>query len=592
MRRPDLPRTLLLLLLFDLLLQGFGLWRSLDAHPGILAPTGDAAEYWEMAGQIAEGQLVGETPFLSAPLYPYFVGLLRALGGGMVTVFVIQLLLRSLTAWLLARSATKLFGHLGYGLASAALFLWLEEPAYYAMRLLNSSLQLAVLAGLIHACIVWHDAWNPKRLVVFGVLLGLSILSNPALLITLPFFAWWLGVRPPAWKNTTIALGTTLACLLPATWHNYLATAESPAGAEFILLSAQAGVTFSHGNAPGAVGTYRPLEGVSLDRQKQNADAFQIAAEATGEPGWGNTSSYFLQRGLDYLSSNPGEAMRLEFAKLRWFFCGRNYGDLFNINLENADLGWPRQVPLPGGLLNLGWLLPSAFFGLILLLRRDRRQALPLATLLGATLFVVLVFWYSPRYRLPAAPLAALLAPWAVMQAAQLLGRGRQMGVIAALALGPALLLEGWSTLSGFDPLEDVRAQYEMHVGLQYIDREEYHLALPRLRRALEEGHENAEVHHGIAECLVKMGAAEDQKGRRAEADALYLEAIGHYRSGVALNPTRLDTAFSLGSVLAYVGQVEEARAVLKVALLEAEAQADTTMIDRIRRTLASLPKP
>ncbi|MHC4823071.1 MAG: ArnT family glycosyltransferase [Planctomycetota bacterium] len=590
MSRPDLPRTLLLLLLFDLLLQGFGLWRSLDVHPGILAPTGDAAEYWEMSGQIAEGNLVGETPFLSAPLYPYFVGGLRALGGGMVTVFVVQLLLRALTAWLLARSATRLFGHLGYGLATAALFLWLEEPAFYAVRLLNSSLQLAVLAGLIHACIAWREDWNPKRRVGFGALLGLSILSNPALLITLPFFAWWLGVRPPQQKGTAIALGTTFACILPATWHNYLATVDTPHGAEFILLSAQAGVTFSHGNAAGAVGTYRPLEGVSLDRQKQNADAFRIAAEATGEPGWANTSSYFLDRGLDYLKSDPAAALRLEFAKLRWFFCGRNYGDLFNIKLENADDGWPRQVPLPGGLLNLGWLLPSAFFGLILLIRRDRRQAIPIATLLGATLFVVLVFWYSPRYRLPAAPLAVLLAPWAVMRAAAMLGRGRQIGVIAALAIAPALILEGWTQLSGFDPKEDVRAQYEMHVGLQYLDREEYHLALPRLRRSLEEGHENAEVHHGIAECLVKMGTAEDQQGRRAEADALYLEAIGHYRKGVALNPTRLDTAFSLGSVLAYVGQVEEARTVLQAALSEAETQAEVAMIDRLRRTLASLP--
>jgi thioredoxin-like negative regulator of GroEL len=202
----------------------------------------------------------------------------------------------------------------------------------------------------------------------------------------------------------------------------------------------------------------------------------------------------------------------------------------------------------------------------------------------------VLVFWYSPRYRLPAAPLAVLLAPWAVMQAAALMGRGKQIGAIAALAVAPALLLEGWTQLSGFDPKEDVRAQYEMHVGLQYLDREEYHLALPRLRRSLEEGHENAEVHHGIAECLVKMGAAEDQQGRRSEADALYLEAIGHYRKGVALNPTRLDTAFSLGSVLAYVGQVEEARTVLQTALQEAETQADVAMIERLRRTLASLP--
>lgn len=590
-RRLDLPRTLLIVLLFDLLLQGFGLWRSLDVNPSMQALTGDAEEYWNLAGNIADGQLVSETPFLSAPAYPYFVGLIRSLGGGMTTVFVLQLLMRSLTAWLLAKCATRLFGHIGFGLATAVAYLWLQEPAYYAVRLLNSSLQLLTLSGLVYATIAWRDAWSQKRLLGFGALLGVSILSNPGLLITLPFFAWWLGVRGPQLKQTAMALGVTALCIAPATLHNALVTSGSPGGTEFILLSAQAGVTFSHGNSAGAIGTYKPLDGVSLNRANQNADAYQLAADATGEPGWGNTSSYFMDLGLDYLLANPGDAIALEFAKLRWFFCGRNYGDLYSINLENSDPEWPRQVPLPGGLLELGWILPAAFFGMFLLIKRERKNAIPIVVLLMATLFVVVVFWYSPRYRLPAAPLAALLAPWAIFEAARLMGRSRSLLTIAVLAILPGAILEGWSRATNFDPLEDVRAQYDLHIGLQWIDSKDFTRARPRLEAALAGGIERADVHSGIAECLVQEGTALDQQGpsTRAAADALYLRAIEHYRKAVALNSTRLDAGFSLGSVLQFMEQPEQARTVLQATLKEAELQNDVEMMARLRHKLASI---
>lgn len=589
--RPGIARTLLIVLVLELLLQAFGLWRSVDVNPGVLNPVGDAEEYWDWADRIADGQLVGETPFLSAPLYPYFVGLIRAFGGGMVSVFVIQLLMRTLTAWVLARCATKLFGHLGYGLATAVVFLWLQEPAYYAMRLLNSSLQLMVLAFLIQAIVNWKEDQTLKRQLGLGALLGLSLLSNPSLLIGLPFFAWWIGVRPPALRTTATVLGTTFLVLAPATLHNYLATADSPAGAEFILLSAQSGVTYSHGNAEGAVGTYRPLQGVSMNRKDQNTDAYRVAAEATGEEGWKNTSDYFLKKGVDWQLDNFGTAVGLAFTKLRWFFCGRNYGDLYNINLENRDPDWPRQVPLPGGLLELGWILPAAFYGLFLLIRRDGRHAIPFATLLLAVLFVVVVFWYSPRYRLPAAPLAALLAPWGVHALAMRFTKLPQLGATVLVALVPGLLLESWTRATGFDPVDDVRGQYEGNMGLHYVDEEEFAKAQPRLETALKLGHETAEIHHGIAECLVKAGAAADGRQDYPAADALYLDAITHYRRAVEINPKRLDTRFSLGSVLAYIRRHEEARTVLEESILVAQEQGDAEMTARLQQKLASLPR-
>lgn len=585
-----LTRALWVLLAVDLLLQVWGLARGWDSNPNLQAPVGDAATYWSWSEDIADGQLVADTPFLSAPLYPYFLGLLRACGGGLLTVFAVQLLLRSLTAYLLARLGSRLGKHTGYGLAAAAVFLALSEPAFYATRVLNVSLQLFTVVALLHLCLGLRHA-RPARQVGCGVVLALAILSNPALLIVVPVFAWWLGLRGPGLAKTALVVGTCLVCLLPATLHNYLATKDSPGGSEFIFLSAQAGVTFSHGNAPDANGTYRPLEGISANRDRQNQDAYDHVYAATDEQGWGHTSSYFLNKGLEYLWSHPGEAFLLELRKLRWFFAGDRYGDLYNISLENADEAFPRPVPLPAGFLPLPWVLPFAFLGLWLLWRREGREFLPFAALFLAPLFVVMVFWFSPRYRLPVAPVAALLAPFGLAWATQAMA-GRcgltapkaMAGLGLALALIPGSAITGWSRATNFDSVEGLAARYELHNGLNALELGQAEESLRRFRRALELGHEDAVLHESIAEALVRIGTKFDQAGQRAEADASYAEAIEEYRKALQINPRRLDSHYSLTSVLQYVGRLAEAREALATGLAEAKRQQDVNVTARFRQ--------
>jgi len=90
--------------------QALILAQQLADDPFARTPINDARVYWDWAGEIASGRLVGTTPFLSAPLYPYLLGILRALGGGLAAACVVQAALHVATVGLLYRVAERRFG--------------------------------------------------------------------------------------------------------------------------------------------------------------------------------------------------------------------------------------------------------------------------------------------------------------------------------------------------------------------------------------------------------------------------------------------------------------------------------------------------
>lgn len=558
MKRLRPASALLMLLAIDLIWQLVSLSLSISTNPTLLALAGDSLEYWNMSGTISEGNFIQNQPFLSAPLYPYFVALLRAVGFDIIGVVVVQIMLRSVTAWLIAACSKKMFDNEWLSLFSATAFLLLLEPAYFATRIVNSSLQLFLVAYVVFTYLRYHQRQCAHRAADYGGTIGLAILAHPPLLAGLPFFAWQTARHSTQKHLGALVIFSMLIVTATATIHNALATVKSDGGAEFIPVSAQAGVTFAHGNAPGANGTYKPLAGVSANRLKQNKDAYQIVKDQTGEEGWGHTSNYYLAEGLDFWANNPSTAITLFFTKARWMFAGSNYGDLFFINEEIADESWPRPVPFIN-FLQVGWLLPLSFAGLFMLWRKRHHASLHLTLLFLSAAAVVVVFWYSPRYRLPLVPVAAIVAPWAAVTIA----RSRK-NVLTGLVLAPILLIEGSSAIDDFDPRDNaMHSSFNLNTGLNYLELQQYDLAIPRFEAAIKGGQNKAVTHIALAESQVKVGTAFDKQGDIPAADALYNAAIKHYYTALKLNPAKDDARQSLVSVLRYMKRNAEATKVI-----------------------------
>lgn len=445
---------------------------QIDANPFAAVPWSDAELYWSMAGDLAAGRGMGGAPFSVAPLYPALLALLRAAGGGLVALYALQAALHVATAALVAAAARERFGARA-GLAGAALFLLLGEAALHGARALPTTLQLFLAAWLWLECARLSPsaaaaggvARRPGPLPVArtGAALGLFALAFPAALLLVPLLGLWIA-RCAGLSRAALATGAALGAIAPATLANAVASGE------WIPITAHAGVTLAQGNDARSVGIYTPLAGVSPSILEQSRDAAAVFERETGRRGsFAEVDAWFRDRALAWWRAYPLDAAALFARKLHWTLASSGYDNVATFALEREH-GLGRRAALAP--LELPWLFGLAALGL-LVARRERRGAAPELALLLLPIAVCVVFHYSGRYRLVAAPVACGLAGAA-------LARWRSLPVrrVAALALAalPLAVLAA-DAATGFGSLEFMRSDFARALARQ-------HARFGRLREA------------------------------------------------------------------------------------------------------------
>lgn len=520
---------------------------QLEHDPLVRVPASDARAAWEHAGRIAAGELVGDEPFFSAPLPVWLLAGVRAAGGGIAAALLLHAALHLATAAVLARVGLRLAGRAG-ALAAAAAWLLAADPAFLALRLLPpaSACLLASLAW--ERCLALRDAPTPRRAAGAGLVLGLGVLAQPALLLGVPLLAAWAG-RVARRAAPGLAFAAAAALPLSASLAHNLAACGEP-----ILVSAQAGLTFAHGNAPGADGTYHAVPGVSTDRLQQNHDARELLRDETGGS-WAATSDAFRDRGLSFWAAEPGAALALLARKAWWFLSGWRYGDTYVPALEAEDgllpLWW--TAPLPSALLVFAGLAALA------LALRGGRAGLPELVLAGVPLLTVLLFFHSPRYRAPALPVLGTLAACALAQAARdASARGARLVLAGALLAGVAALALNAAT--GFDSLDPLRGPHALRLGHALGAEGRHDEALAQYARAAA---------HGEPAGLAAQGDLLRRLGRRTQALPLLEQAA-------QAAPQDVFAQRSLAVALAEDGQLARARAAFEAALAAAPGDAES----------------
>lgn len=515
-----------------------------NGTPLALHPINDARVYWEWAGDIAAGKLVLDHPFFSAPLYPYLLAGARWLGAQPSFVYALQMLGDLAAVALLGWICRQRFGA-KVAVLAMVLYLLLLEPASAMLRVLASSLHLLLVVAAWAALVRVQERQSWRRLLAAGAALGLlSVAYAPAILL-LPVVAVWLfviGGRKFASAGKALIPALAAAVIIaPATIHNWYA------GGGFFPVQGGGGITLLQGNSPSSTGSYTVIPGVSAARELMHADTEKVYREATGrEPNWVDVDRYFRNQALELWRSQPAKLLELLARKFYLFVSSRHYADIYQPTGEMAE-GVNlrlRLAPLP-----LAWLIGPALVGLVLMLRKPAYHA-PECMLFAIPFLVVLTFFYSPRYRVPAIPIIVIAAAWTFAQA----WRWRLhwpvlAAVVPALALG--IVLEPVNQHFNVDRPSRTTTLYNLAYGLRLEHRLDE--AINALRKGLaispQDGAER-----------VMLGEALAEAGRHEEAVAEFSRALG-------VKPADATVSIKLAASLFALNRVAEADQALSAAV-------------------------
>jgi Flp pilus assembly protein TadD len=533
-------------------------------NPSAVAPVVDARTYWDWAERIARGQIIQKVPFFSAPLYPYTLGLLRAFGGTLGLVYGLQMLADLVTACVLAYAARLRFGALT-GLLSAGLFLLLQEPASFSLRILTCSLQLLLLAIVYLQLVRVQNHPTLRRFILLGIALGLLCLSYPPAMVlavaVVPWLFWQSGRHARDVARAVLPLGISALLIAPATLHNWHASGN------LFFIQSVTGVNLLQGNQPDSNGGYTPIPNTTTGREQLFDDVARQYAQATGHPGsWADIDRYYRQQVFDFWRSDWGRAGRLALRKAYMFLTFRDYADIYQSapEITHGLNTWLRLTPL-----QVPWLIGPALLGLALLLRRPVKYA-PEWLMFLIPFAIVVVHWYTPRYRLPAIPIIVVCAAWVIGRA--LAWRAEwHVAVPATALLALGIVLGPINHRAGLDLPDPTNAFFVCASGLAEQGKS---------KEAIEMWRKGLQVKPSDAVARVTLGDYLTGLGRTAEALPEYEQAWQYQRNDPTI-PVRI------GRLLFQQRQYAAAERVLARAVND--FPADATLLGMLADTKKAL---
>jgi 4-amino-4-deoxy-L-arabinose transferase-like glycosyltransferase len=424
MRRFDLPAVTVLAVALRLVV--LFLW-----SPEL---SGDALDYDRLARSLVAGRgyvnPMGDPTSWRPPLYPAFVAVGYILSGRSIqSVRVLQAGLDIGTVIFTYVIGYWLFGRKS-GLVAALLVALNPGTIAATGRLLSETLFTLLFMAGIAGSVSWLGAIRDNRRVAAvatgiaaGALLGAGTLTRgvlllyPLVLVGLALVTVHVSTSSsvcPGLEGWRTALLGCLALLLAfgLTLTPWLIRNYRVQGA-FVPVTTEVGMTL--------YASYNPPQGWIFGMLPH--DEVTAGAERLPEP---QASATLVRAALASIQASPLKAMKLEFLKILYFWAPFDWEILPFYGAFNPVYAFIALWALVyGGLW--GWrknVLATA------------AAWLPIVFLFG----MALVFYGSPRLRLPAEPLLALFAATQLVSLDRLAGRRRSRAVVISMALCLAII--------------------------------------------------------------------------------------------------------------------------------------------------------
>jgi tetratricopeptide (TPR) repeat protein len=381
---------------------------------------------------LAGGTWAADDVYFRGPLYPYLLAGLYKISGDSITFAVfVQHVLGTLSAGLTFLLAREYFS------PRVSLVAGIIAALYWPLVYFEGDLLIVTTIVFLNAImfLLFAKAAKSQKLWMYaaaGFVLGLSAVARPSILIffpVVPVFIYLTARRAkgghgatPSWVRQLVFTAVAAAIVItPVMVRNWVV------GHAIVPVAASGGVNFYIGNNPRSDGSTAIVPNTRADWWGGFEDAIAIAERDEGRKlGLAGVSDYYFKRGLNFITSRPGDAAALMFKKTRLFWAGPERANNKFIYFF-WHLAGMKYIPLPAF-----WIVaPFGLLGAFLLW--PRRRELSMLYLFVVTYSIgVILFFVNARFRLPVVPILIIFAAYGALYIVAAF-RSRSFGVAPAL---------------------------------------------------------------------------------------------------------------------------------------------------------------
>ncbi len=362
----------------------------------------DAKNYHEWAASILKSEFWESGPFYQAPLYPYLLAFLYLLLAPAPMIgYLFQALLGVILIFLIYRVCTQAYS-VRAGIFAAGFASLYGVFLFHETKLLPGTLSAFIAILAVERMQVAITSAKAYYWAILGIVVGLGCLTSPAFLLLVPLTIAWIVIQRTNNYADKVRCGifflfAVLLLIAPITIRNIWI------GKDLVLISTNGGITFYQGNNPSSQGIFSSPEGFSGSIFKQRKESRMLAEQDMGYSlRDSEISRYWFQKGISFIRENPARYLWLLMRKVSLVLDNYEHALEYNPQLDGNPIRY--LVPLPFAMI-LGFAMIRFF------LRPKLKQTeIPLFLIILVQLAVLLIFYVSSRYRLPAMPALIALA--------------------------------------------------------------------------------------------------------------------------------------------------------------------------------------
>lgn len=468
--------VLISILFLGLIFKGIYLYSYALNNPYYRIVSMDSAVYVNWAQLINQEGWLGTEIFYRAPFYPYLLSIIFWFAPhNLLAVYIMQLGMGIFSVVLIYLISKRIYCERA-GLIAAGFSLVYSPLTFFETKILPTI--TGIFLGLLSIYLLTRAEQDKKWYYWMGGAgtLGFAAICRPNYLLMIPLIIFGiLIVHRRQLRETPIPI--LILVLVPSVIIGAVTLRNYVVGKDFVLISANAGVTFAQGNNPWARGSVAVIPGFSGEVTNQRHEETHIAERVTGrklKPSEVNT--FWFKWGFTFLQKRPLQYLRLLLNKAAILFNNRELGSNYLLDVDKEVTPWLKLAFLPFGFI-MAWAVIG--FARISL---ERAAALALVAAFIGSFLTAMIFYVNSRYRM------TLLAPAIIMAGGgldYLVRNPRRFGVIL-LTVGLIFFL----SLPPFMPIDDTHlsrahSRAWAHLGGAYKNNNQLAKALWAYEKAI-----------------------------------------------------------------------------------------------------------